>query len=182
MQPASSVAALRDELRAEIDSLLRELGVTTIYVTHDQAEAMVLGDRVIVMEKGGIAQTGTPRDIYFRPANAFVAGFVGTMNRIEGEIQNGKLTCAAGCLPVMRPDAREAVVRFRPESARIVPADEGSLRLTVDRVHFLGATQRIYLRHAASGLALVVDADNREPHGPGAEVGLTIDANDLILL
>src|SRR5579872_315428 len=69
-------AALRERLRWELDRLLRMLGITTIYVTHDQAEAMALGDRVVVMSKGAIAQVGTPRDIYFAPANRFVAEFV----------------------------------------------------------------------------------------------------------
>jgi len=70
-------AALRDRLRGELNRLLRALGITAIYVTHDQAEAMALGDRVVVMRKGAIAQIGTPREIYFAPANRFVAEFVG---------------------------------------------------------------------------------------------------------
>jgi len=175
-------AALRDELRAEIDSLLRSLRITTIYVTHDQAEAMVLGDRVIVMEKGGIAQTGAPREIYFKPANPFVAGFVGSMNRIEGEIRDGRLVCVAGELPVRRADERRAIVRFRPERARLVPAGESGLRLDVERVHFLGAAQRVYLRHPDSGLELIVDSDNRHCPAPGARVGLAVDPDDLIVL
>jgi putative spermidine/putrescine transport system ATP-binding protein len=75
-------AKLRDSLRAEINSLLRALAVTAIYVTHDQAEAMALGDRIVVMNKGGIAQVGTAQDIYFKPADAFVASFIGTLNCI----------------------------------------------------------------------------------------------------
>jgi putative spermidine/putrescine transport system ATP-binding protein len=175
-------AALRDELRTEIDSLLRSLRITTIYVTHDQAEAMVLGDRVIVMEKGGVAQIGAPRDIYFQPINPFVAGFIGSMNRVDGEIRDGAFICAAGRVPLARPDAKEIVVRFRPECARIVPPAEGHLRLDVERVHFLGATQRVYLRHAVAGLALVVESENRQSLAPGAEVGLVVDPQDLIIL
>ncbi len=175
-------AALRDELRTEIDGLLRSLRITTIYVTHDQAEAMVLGDRVIVMEKGGIAQSGSPRQIYFEPANAFVAGFIGSMNRIDGRIADGMLACPAGHLPVRAADIANASVRFRPESAEIVPAGQGGLTLAVERVHFLGATQRIYLRHAESGLALVVDGSNRHDLVAGAEVGLVVDPSHLIML
>ena len=76
-------AALRDRLRGELNRLLRALGITTIYVTHDQAEAMELGDRVVVMQKGAIAQIGTPREIYFTPQNRFVAEFIGAANIIE---------------------------------------------------------------------------------------------------
>jgi putative spermidine/putrescine transport system ATP-binding protein len=175
-------AALREELRAEIDGLLRSLCITTIYVTHDQAEAMVLGDRVIVMEKGGIAQTGSPRQIYFEPASTFVAGFIGNMNRIDGRITGGALVCPAGQLPVRAADCASASVRFRPESAEIVPAGQGSLSLDVERVHFLGATQRVYLRHAESGLALIVDASNRHDLVAGARVGLVVDPLHLIML
>ena len=175
-------ASLRDELRAEIDALLRSLRITTIYVTHDQAEAMVLGDRVIVMEKGGIAQTGAPRDIYFKPANTFVAGFIGSMNRIEGEFRDSYFECAAGRVPVRHRATGPAAVRFRPESARIVPPGEGHLHMDVERVHFLGATQRVYLRHAGSALTLVVDSHSREGIGPGARVGVSVDPADLILL
>ena len=76
-------AILRDRLRVEIDILLRSLGITAIYVTHDQSEAMALGDRIVVMSDGQISQVGTPRNIYFNPANEFVADFIGTMNRIN---------------------------------------------------------------------------------------------------
>ena len=77
-------AALRERLRSELNRLLRTLGITTIYVTHDQAEAMALGDRIVVMRKGAIAQVGAPRDIYFAPADRFVAEFVGAANILEG--------------------------------------------------------------------------------------------------
>src|SRR2546423_923209 len=96
-------AKLREQLRVDIDQLLRRLAITTVYVTHDQAEAMALGDRIVVMEKGRIAQAGTPQEIYHHPATAFVADFIGTMNRLVR-------------------DGRE--VMFRPEDARIVRAGE----------------------------------------------------------
>ena len=74
------------------------LGITTIYVTHDQSEAMALGDRVVVMSKGAIAQIGTPRDIYFAPANRFVAEFIGAANLVEARAVNGMLTLPGGQL------------------------------------------------------------------------------------
>ncbi len=77
------------------------LGITTIYVTHDQAEAMTLGDRIVVMRKGAIAQIGTPRDIYFAPVSRFVAEFIGAANVVEGESGGGILTLPGGKLPLM---------------------------------------------------------------------------------
>ncbi len=93
-------AALRDRLRGELNRLLRMLGITAIYVTHDQSEAMALGDRIVVMRKGAIAQIGTPREIYFAPANRFVAEFVGAANIVEAQCDAGALTLPGGRLPV----------------------------------------------------------------------------------
>ena len=84
-------AALRERLRGELNRLLRTLGITTVYVTHDQSEAMVLGDRIVVMRKGAVAQVGTPRDIYFAPASRFVAEFIGAANIVEAAYSGGSL-------------------------------------------------------------------------------------------
>ncbi len=88
-------AALRDRLRGELNRLLRALGITTIYVTHDQSEAMELGDRVVVMQKGAIAQIGTPREIYFTPKSRFVAEFIGAANIVEAA-DRGRASRVAG--------------------------------------------------------------------------------------
>ena len=93
-------AALRDRLRGELNRLLRALGITTIYVTHDQSEAMELGDRVVVMQKGVIAQIGTPREIYFTPRNRFVAEFIGAANIVEAAVENGHLVLPGGRQPI----------------------------------------------------------------------------------
>ena len=93
-------AALRDRLRGELNRLLRALGITTIYVTHDQSEAMELGDRIVVMQKGAIAQIGTPREIYFTPENRFVAEFIGAANIIEAPLENGHLVLPGGRQPI----------------------------------------------------------------------------------
>ncbi len=99
-EPLTSLdATLRERLRVEIDALLRGLGITAVYVTHDQAEAMALGDRIVVMSHGRVTQGGTPREIYYNPANRFVADFIGTMNRITGTAQDGFLTTCAGKIP-----------------------------------------------------------------------------------
>jgi iron(III) transport system ATP-binding protein len=86
-EPLSNLdAKLREELRFEIKSLVRRMGITSVYVTHDQAEAMVISDRIAVMNSGNVVQIGTPNEIYEKPANKFVADFIGTMNFISGEI------------------------------------------------------------------------------------------------
>jgi iron(III) transport system ATP-binding protein len=86
-EPLSNLdAKLREELRFEIKSLVRRMGITSVYVTHDQAEAMVISDRIAVMESGNVVQIGTAHEIYEKPANKFVADFIGTMNFIPGEI------------------------------------------------------------------------------------------------
>lgn len=86
-EPLSNLdAKLREKMRFEIKSLVRRMGITAVYVTHDQAEAMVISDRIAVMEAGNVVQIGTPEEIYDRPANRFVADFIGTMNFIPGEI------------------------------------------------------------------------------------------------
>ncbi len=86
-EPLSNLdAKLREELRFEIKSLVRRMGITAVYVTHDQAEAMVISDRIAVMESGNVVQVGIPQDIYKKPANRFVADFIGTMNFMSGEV------------------------------------------------------------------------------------------------
>jgi ABC-type Fe3+/spermidine/putrescine transport system ATPase subunit len=86
-EPLSNLdAKLREELRFEIKSLVRRMGITAVYVTHDQAEAMVISDRIAVMDSGNVVQIGNPQDIYQEPANRFVADFIGTMNFMTGEI------------------------------------------------------------------------------------------------
>src|SRR6266542_145931 len=89
-------ASLRERLRVELNRLLRSLGITTVYVTHDQAEAMALGDRIVVMRAGAIAQIGSPREIYFEPASRFVAEFVGAANIVEGTACDGAIVLRRG--------------------------------------------------------------------------------------
>jgi len=113
-------AALRERLRGELDRLLRTLGITTIYVTHDQAEAMGLGDRIVVMRNGAIAQVGSPRDIYFAPESRFVAEFIGAANILEAIAENGHLTLPGG--RVRMPNAAAVgpvTVMVRPEAIGI---------------------------------------------------------------
>src|ERR1700761_966039 len=126
-------AALRDRLRSELNKLLRALGITAIYVTHDQAEAMELGDRIVVMNKGVIAQIGTPREIYFAPNSRFVAEFIGAANIIESPIEDGHLVLPGGRQPI-GGDASlaAAVAMIRPETIGIVQMDAAPLTGTIE--------------------------------------------------
>ncbi|WP_315721278.1 MULTISPECIES: ABC transporter ATP-binding protein [unclassified Bradyrhizobium] len=175
-------AALRERLRGELNSLLRTLGITAIYVTHDQAEAMELGDRIVVMRKGAIAQIGTPREIYFTPADRFVAEFVGAANIIEAPIDGGHLVLPGGRLPVADPAPRnQAVAMVRPETIGIVEAAASELTGVVHSVRFAGDRQRIIVRGAAS-IPLTVDAPNTIKVHAGERIGLSIEPNSIRLL
>jgi putative spermidine/putrescine transport system ATP-binding protein len=167
-------ASLRDRLRSELNRLLRELGITAIYVTHDQAEAMELGDRIVVMRKGAIAQIGTPREVYFEPQNRFVAEFVGAANIAEGPIAGGRLTLPGGWLALNdAPDNAAAVAMIRPETIGIVAEDDAFFRGTVESVSFVGDRQRVIVTGAANR-PLTVDAPNRINVRAGERVGLSI--------
>ena len=175
-------AALRERLRGELNRLLRALGITAIYVTHDQAEAMELGDRVVVMRKGAIAQIGSPREIYFAPQNRFVAEFIGAANIIEAPVENGQLVLPGGRQPV-GGDANlaAAVAMVRPETIGIVGAGTTPLSGTIDSVSFTGDRQRIVVS-GASHKSLTVDAPNTIKAEAGERIGLSIAAEAVRLL
>jgi putative spermidine/putrescine transport system ATP-binding protein len=176
-------ASLREELRSEIDRLLRKLGITAVYVTHDQAEAMVLADRVFVMDKGRIAQIGSPREIYFKPGSAFVAGFVGTMNRLDGAIKGGVFETNAGKLLVQKPDSARASAYFRPEHAELVEPETAPLKFIVEQIQFLGQSQRLILQTAENnGPPVLIETANRLSYARGQAVGLKLDPADLLFL
>jgi putative spermidine/putrescine transport system ATP-binding protein len=130
-------AKLRDTLRTEIDALLRQLGITSIYVTHDQAEAMALGDRVVVMNEGAIEQIGTPREIYHQPATRFVANFIGKMNVLAGESLKGRLSLGAQPVDWNGPDGSVEVM-FRPHDVELCEPGAGHLQGRVSSFQFLG--------------------------------------------
>lgn len=175
-------AALRDRLRGELNRLLRALGITTIYVTHDQAEAMELGDRVVVMEKGAIAQIGTPRDVYFMPQNRFVAEFIGAANIVEAPVENGHLLLPGGRQAIGGDvSIPAAVAMIRPETICVVEAGRAPLSGTVDSVSFIGDRQRLVVS-GVSSKPMTVDAPNTVAARAGERVGLIISPDDVRLL
>ena len=173
--------AIRDRLRGELNRLLRALGITTIYVTHDQSEAMELGDRVVVMQKGAIAQIGTPREIYFTPRSRFVAEFIGAANIVEAAIEGGHLVLPGGRQPIhCDGDMPAAVAMIRPETIRVTSAGSASLSGTIDSVSFIGDRQRLVVSGASNRL-LTVDAPNTVRAKAGERIGLSISPDAIRL-
>ncbi len=175
-EPLSNLdAALRGQTRVEIAKLHRDLGATTIYVTHDQVEAMTLADRVVVLRDGQIEQIGTPLELYDKPANQFVAQFIGTpqMNVI-----------AAAHLPKLatvleHPVSADGFVGLRPEYVTLHPieqhADKDLMQGTVELVEALGAETLIYVATEA-GAQLVARQNTRSTLRAGDKVGVAVDA------
>lgn len=172
-------AKLRDRLRIEIGQLLRELGTTAVYVTHDQDEAMALGDRIAVMQEGSIAQLGTPQEIYHHPANAFVAGFIGAVNCLEviDTRADGGLLVHGGEL--VAPHLQGAsMVYCRPEDIQIAPLGQADVKGKVVQSIFLGQTQRLMVDTGGS-VPLQIEAPSRQRFSIGSDIGLTLPSTML---
>src|SRR5438034_367900 len=160
-EPLSNLdAQLRVQMRVEIKRLQQELGTTSLYVTHDQVEAMTLADRLIVMNAGSVDQIGPPLDLYERPATAFVAGFIGSpaMNLLSGRLDGNSIATADAVLPIAVPatDAgRPVTVGLRPEHLAL--ADDGPIVLQTELLERLGADTIIHGR-LADGTRLLARA------------------------
>jgi multiple sugar transport system ATP-binding protein len=168
-EPLSNLdAALRGQTRVEIAKLHRELGATTIYVTHDQVEAMTLADRVVVLRDGQVEQVGSPLALYDQPANQFVAQFIGTpqMNLID--------TAALPAVKTMvgNDRAHDGFVGVRPENVLVRPAGEGKLAGRVELIESLGANTLIYTN--VDGAQIVAAQNTRTALHLGDTVGLDI--------
>jgi putative spermidine/putrescine transport system ATP-binding protein len=175
-------AALRDRLRGELNRLLRALGITTIYVTHDQAEAMELGDRVVVMQKGTITQIGTPREIYFTPKDRFVAEFIGAANIIEAPVESGYLVLPGGRQAIGgHASIPAALAMIRPETIRVVDAGSAQICGVIDSASFIGDRQRLVVS-GVSSKPLTIDAPNTVQVRAGERIGLLISPDAVRLL
>ena len=188
-EPLSNLdAKLRVQTRTQIAQLQRRLGTTTVYVTHDQVEAMTMGDRVAVLKDGVLQQCATPREMYDRPANLFVAGFLGSpsMNLMELPVTDGGVRFGDIVVPVsretlQRADAQTVMLGVRPENLEIAGA---GLELEVDVVEELGADAFVYGRATVQGTeqTIVARADWRNPPAKGEKVHLNpADADSLHL-
>ena len=176
-EPMSALdARLRRRLRREVRSIQRELGVTTVYVTHDQAEALAVSDRVAVFADGAVEQIGTPQEVYREPATRFVAEFVGENNVFDGEVRDGAFRIGEAAVPVAAPDG-SATVCVRPD--RLTPgAGDYSLTGTVTGAEFLGGSARVEL--SWQGRALTVRTDRVPARGESLTV--SFDAGDVVVV
>jgi multiple sugar transport system ATP-binding protein len=186
-EPLSNLdAKLRVQMRREIARLHRQLGATMVYVTHDQVEAMTLGERIVVMHAGRVQQIDTPLALYARPRNTFVAGFIGSpsMNFVSGEIVDGARFRARGgtfTLPLegLRDRAegsgmREVILGIRPEDVRVAQGgDAAYARLRLDLVEPMG--NEIFLHASAGEHELTARVPPQPLPEPGAEIALAFD-------
>jgi multiple sugar transport system ATP-binding protein len=194
-EPLSNLdAKLRVQTRTQIAALVKRLGTTTVYVTHDQVEAMTMGDRVAVLKDGVLQQCASPAELYDRPANVFVAGFIGSpaMNLVTGTAVDGGVRVGGAVLPVPRDQLARAAaaggrvtVGFRPESLQLVGPDEG-LPVVVDVVEHLGSDAYLYTRLAGTDPEdllhpsdVVVRTEPRSPVTSGQPLWLGVRLGDL---
>jgi ABC-type Fe3+/spermidine/putrescine transport system ATPase subunit len=181
-EPLSALDAnLRRQMQVELKSLQREVGISFIFVTHDQEEAMVMSDRIALLRSGELEQVATPREIYGRPATAYAAQFIGHTNLLRGEVRGGTVRCGLLTWPAALPDGL-ALFSLRPENVRLAASNSvtaGSVRVRGKVRHqaFHGATELIRVE-CADGLVLVV----RTPGSGGAldAVELEFTAADAI--
>ena len=183
-EPLSNLdAALRVQMRRELLALQRKLGLTTIFVTHDQEEANTTSDRMAVLDRGVIQQIGTPQQLYDHPENAFVAGFLGTANILKGALQGADFVTEAGQrLPVVAPTPGANRIVLRPQNIRIA-ASGGEIVGKVTHREFLGSQIR-YLVDSPDG-QIIVDTQHSfglPPYDEGAPVSLSIDSQSAPLL
>jgi multiple sugar transport system ATP-binding protein len=193
-EPLSNLdAKLRVQTRAHIAALQRRLGVTTVYVTHDQVEAMTMGDRVAVLCDGQLQQCDEPRVLYESPVNVFVAGFIGSpsMNLCPARVHEGHATIGSRriSLPetalaaLAREGSEQVVVGIRPEALSIGRPESG-IEVVVQVVEELGSDAYAYVSHASSGtheVDLIARVDPKHPPAKGDRLSLIIDEDDVHL-
>ncbi|GGE07681.1 sn-glycerol-3-phosphate import ATP-binding protein UgpC 2 [Aureimonas endophytica] len=189
-EPLSNLdAKLRVSMRAEIRKLHKRLSATSIFVTHDQVEAMTLADRLVVMNRGHVEQVGRPLDIYHRPRTTFVAGFIGApaMNLVTATVQLGGAELMLGRIALQLAAPLTAIragtgvtLGIRPENVEIVPpGTPGALPVTVDFVEELGASRAIHTQ--GDGFQLAVTTSGLEEPASGDRLHLRLPAKDLHL-
>src|SRR5262245_5477374 len=192
-EPLSNLdAKLRERMRAELKNLQRRMGLTFIYVTHDQAEAMALSDRIVVFDRGEVQQIGEPQEIYEHPANLFVADFMGLINRLPAvlleqadgiaRVRVGSQELSAAIAPQAAGAAGAATVVIRPEAIRLAHGGAGENRLagTVVDVTFLGNI--IDYQVDVGGAVLRVQGDRQTALEPGACVALAVAIGECIVM
>jgi len=188
-EPLSNLdAKMRVQTRTDIAKLQADLGVTTVYVTHDQVEAMTMGDRVAVMDKGVLQQVDTPLGLYDKPANLFVAGFIGSpqMNLMRGHSAGGEAKVGDYVVPIDRTAASkmggDIMIGVRPEAWRIVAEGEGGLPVDVTVVEELGADAYVYGTSGVEGTPhdiIVRVSQQRDSVRKGDKLFVTTDPHNV---
>jgi multiple sugar transport system ATP-binding protein len=178
-EPLSNLdAKLRGYMRAELKHMQQELGITTIYVTHDQVEAMTLAHRIALLERGALQQLDTPTNIYNSPANLFVAGFIGSppMNFLDGALVDGRFCASAGSFATPnRASHNAAVAGVRPEDCRLTEAANGKIVGEVYTTELMGDHTLVTCR--VGGTTMIVKADKTFDRRNGEAIG--VDFADL---
>jgi putative spermidine/putrescine transport system ATP-binding protein len=187
-EPLSALdAKVRAQLRDQIRRIQLEVGITTLFVTHDQEEALAIADRVGVMREGHIEQLGSPTDIYSRPATPFVAEFVGLTNRIAGEVRAAGSVIVRGCtLPLVDPSvpAGGVVALVRPEAVTVASQSSGEAGLlngTVIATTFLGATSRVTVDLGDTTILAQLPTSEASALSAGSRVTLTIRPDPVLV-
>lgn len=173
---------LRKEMQQELKNMQKQLGITFLFVTHDQEEALSMSDTIAVMKDGEIQQIGTPEDIYNEPKNAFVAGFIGESNIVDGIMHEDRLVEFAGqifdCVDGGFARQEEVDVVIRPEDIKLVAPEEAKLQGVVRSVTFMGVHYEMIVE--AAGISWLVHSTLMEP--PGTEVGLKVAPMDIHIM
>jgi len=193
-EPLSALdAKIRVSLREEIRAVQRKLGITTIYVTHDQEEALSISDRIVVMNEGRIDQVGTPFEIYNRPKTRFVASFVGTLNIVQGQVVDaatGRIKLDGQEIKVTRGlsglhTGKTQAFALRPEAVTLGDGGNGRNRLrgAIDQVSFLGSVVRIRVKLESNAILLdTFNNPNLTPPEFGQAVDINFGTEDLLVL
>jgi putative spermidine/putrescine transport system ATP-binding protein len=193
-EPLSALdAKIRISLREEIRALQRTLNITTVFVTHDQEEALSISDRIVVLNEGGVEQTGTPSEIYNFPRTRFVASFIGTLNQVNAtvaDVQAGTLRVGDQTLTSSHPltglqTGQSCMLALRPEAVSLAEPEAGknNLQVVVDDVSFLGSIVRIRTRAGDQVVSLDVFNDpNRQLPQRGTPVNLSFAHENLLVL
>jgi sulfate transport system ATP-binding protein len=168
-------AKVRQDLRRWLDELHRELGVTSLLVTHDQEEALELANQIVVMHEGRVEQVGSPGEIYDDPATPFVAGFVGSANVLHGEVVEGHVHLGSMRIPgaAHLDEGAAAAAYVRPHDV-VVSRDEGGVTAVIERIASLGWLARVSLR-LPGGETLVAHVPNEDLHGAGEGDEVRVD-------
>jgi putative spermidine/putrescine transport system ATP-binding protein len=186
-EPLSALdAKVRAQLRDQIRRIQLEVGITTLFVTHDQEEALAIADRVGVMKDGRLEQLAPPTEVYARPATSFVAEFVGLSNRLEGDVRAGRVTVRGVSLPLVdpaTPDGR-VVALVRPEAVTLAAhasEESGPLVGSVIAATFLGATSRITVDLGDATIMAQLGTAEAAAHPAGSRVSLTIREDPVLV-